>query len=494
MADNTTTRVIGRVADDAANVATDHPVKIGGVANAAAGTVTEGDVAHLSMDLSRRMRTLAEGAGAADAAAAGNPVLVGAKANAANVTVHENDAAYLSVDLSSRLRVQADGNVADDAANAVAELPLKMGGVGVAVPTAATSVTENDKVHLLADLKRQLWVHPVGGQADNAAHIGTDWPVKVGGVATDGTELAVHDNDMVHLVTDLNRRLRVMPEGAAADNAAATTVAPVKVGVVADAIPVDDAGVTDGDIAHLTSDLKRQLWVRPVGGVADDAANDVKEYPLKTGAVVAAAKPAAVSAGDLVHLTADQYRCLLTSTQGMIADGAAATGFADPVQVGGVADVVLTAVDDGDVAHLVTDLYRRLRITYTEPALASWIDSAAVAADAYYPAEAGLDVDIYHNVTLTGKVITGADNTSVLTIEATNDEDATPANRDWVTIYVYDNKNDTNINQLASGVGVTTTFAWSLNGLGFKYVRANYNITRPAANNDTVIIKARYEV
>lgn len=178
---------------------------------------------------------------------------------------------------------------------------------------------------------------------------------------------------------------------------------------------------------------------------------------------------------------------------GQVADDAANVATELPLKIGAVADDVVAAVADGDKVHLVTDLYRRLRAVVVPQVLtASWVDSSAVGADAYYPAEAGLDTDIYSTITLTGKVITGADNTSILTIEVTNDDDATPGNRDWKAIYVYDNAADSNVPSLTSAVGTTTTFAWSLNGLGFKYVRAKYDITKGTTNNDTVIIKAQY--
>jgi hypothetical protein len=180
--------------------------------------------------------------------------------------------------------------------------------------------------------------------------------------------------------------------------------------------------------------------------------------------------------------------------RGYTADGSAADSLA-PVKIGAVAETTPagTGIADGDMVHHITDLYRRLRTVIARETLnASWVDSDSVEADAYYPSEGGLDLAAFETVTLTGKVICGADNTSVLTLQVTNDEDATPVNRDWITIYYYRNDTDANEASIATGAGATSTFAISLNGLDFRYVRAYYNTTIGTTNKDTVIIKGRY--
>lgn len=279
--------------------------------------------------------------------------------------------------------------------------------------------------------------------------------------------------------------------GQVADDAAnVVTELPIKVGAVADDVV---AAVADGDKVHLVTDLLRKLRVNAEGGVADDAANVTTNFPVKVGAVAVTSKPSAVTANDVVHLTTTEYRELRTVAGGYTLDDAAADALA-PLKLGAIADAILSTVSDGDMAHLVTDLYRRLRVAISRDYLeASWADLSNVAADAYYPSEDGFVLAAYDSVSLTGKVICGADNTSVLTIEATNDEDATPANRDWQTLYVYSNTLDTNINSIATGAGATSQIALSMNGLNFRYVRAKYDITRATTNNDTVILKARYQ-
>ena len=180
---------------------------------------------------------------------------------------------------------------------------------------------------------------------------------------------------------------------------------------------------------------------------------------------------------------------------GQVADDAANVLTELPVKMGAVAEddaYSVTAVADADKVHLTTDLKRRLRALVGREAYnASWIDSADVAADANYPSDGGWDMNVFEHLTLTGKVVCGADNSSVLTIQVSNDEDATPANRDWQTIFVYDNNLDTNVNQIATGAGGTSQIALSLNGLGFRYVRAHYDTTIGTTNKDTVVLKAR---
>jgi hypothetical protein len=343
--------------------------------------------------------------------------------------------------------IRAIGQVADDAANVAAELPLKIGAVAEDVPTAVTDVTDADKVHLVADLKRRLWAHAVGGVADAAANVTTEHPLKMGAVA------------------------EAAPAG---------------------------TGIADGDIAHLITDLYRRLRVLAEGATADDAQDSANLNPVKIGArAVSNAAPEnldVIDAGDVGHLITDTMRRLLVNGCGNQADGAVADS-ANPVKIGAVAETTVagTGVANADIVHLVTDLYRRLRVVQVPQVLTvSWADLSNVSADAYYPSEGGLDTDVYGTITLTGKVICGADNTSVLTIEVTNDEDATPGNRDWQAIYVYSNLTDDVLNQVATLAGATSQIAISLNDLGFKYVRAKYDITRPAANNDTVILKAQY--
>jgi len=119
--------------------------------------------------------------------------------------------------------------------------------------------------------------------------------------------------------------------------------------------------------------------------------------------------------------------------------------------------------------------------------LLNTLDTTNLGADThYYPSTSGYDMDGYKDLSFTGKFI-DADGTVTLTIEASNDEDSTATNRDWVAIQFY----DCNAASDASSVTVTNgtiTFAIDLENVIFKYVRAV--IVNDGATN-TVIVKGR---
>lgn len=102
----------------------------------------------------------------------------------------------------------------------------------------------------------------------------------------------------------------------------------------------------------------------------------------------------------------------------------------------------------------------------------------------YYPASTGASMDGYKGLSFTGKLI-DADSTVTVTIEATNDEDAT--NADWIQVYFTDVKNDTTVNSISVSDG-TTTFAIKLTDFNYSLFRVKV-VTTDATN--TVIIKQR---
>ena len=115
----------------------------------------------------------------------------------------------------------------------------------------------------------------------------------------------------------------------------------------------------------------------------------------------------------------------------------------------------------------------------------SLVDTTNVAAGTvYYPSSLGMAMLGYKDFSLTGKLI-DADNTLPMTVEITNDEDAT--NADWIQAYGYDVKNNTTVNSF-SAVSGTTTFAWDFDNLNVRFVRVKIV---PADSVNTVIIKAR---
>lgn len=117
----------------------------------------------------------------------------------------------------------------------------------------------------------------------------------------------------------------------------------------------------------------------------------------------------------------------------------------------------------------------------------SLLDTTNVAAGTnYYPSSTGMSMDGYKNLSLTGKLI-NADNTSTLTVEATNDEDTT--NADWIQVYFNDDKAGiaSGVNQVQA-VSNTVTFSISRSFFNYKHFRVKL-VTGDSTN--TVIIKTR---
>lgn len=113
------------------------------------------------------------------------------------------------------------------------------------------------------------------------------------------------------------------------------------------------------------------------------------------------------------------------------------------------------------------------------------VDTTNVAVDThYYPSPTGALMDGRRDLSLSGKLI-DANGTLTLTVEMTNDEDAT--NADWIQVYGRDDKNDDNVNEITVTNG-TVTFALSFNNANFKRYRS---ALVASGNTNTVIIKGR---
>jgi hypothetical protein len=284
-----------------------------------------------------------------------------------------------------------------------------------------------------------------------------------------------------------------------------------------DAPPV----VADGDPATARFSANSELYVIvgaiapgvqfQVEGIEADGTTPPTANPVQVGAVSDAVL-AAVADNVVVHFVTDLYRRLRTLPEGASADGVADGGL-NPLKMGAVADAVLSAIANGQTAQLVTDLYRRLWVviagydsgsnanrTYEVSPLnlqvleESLVDTTNVAVGTpNYPSDDGLVMMGYKDFSITGKFICGADNTLTLTVWGTNDEDATPANRDWIQLYAYRTDANAIINSIACGAGATVTFAWDFDNLNYRYVRVRVAVTNagPGALSNTVILKIR---
>lgn len=121
----------------------------------------------------------------------------------------------------------------------------------------------------------------------------------------------------------------------------------------------------------------------------------------------------------------------------------------------------------------------------------SLVDTTNVAAATnYYPSSDGMVMLGYRALSLTGKFI-DADGTMTLGMEVSNDEDATPTNRDWIASSLSAIDMKTGVQVLSSAMTVTSgtlTFGLKYDNLNFKYVRVV--MTNNGATN-TAIIKSR---
>jgi len=325
-----------------------------------------------------------------------------------------------------------------------------------------------------------------GTQADGAVPP-TANPVQIGAVS-DAVVSAVFDNAVVHLVTDLYRRLRTIPEGATADGVADGGLNPLKMGAVADAVL---AAVLNGQTAQLVTDLYRRLYVNPQGGVADNAADDATN-PVKIGAV-ALAPLAAVLTGVRAQLVTDLYRRLYVNPQGGVADDAVDDG-TNPVKIGAVVDVVPANAADNDRVQLITDIQRFLRIVskaYDSVAAADRVSSNTIADDrdnsaqvfaadtnvaattTYYPSSAGYEIGNRDHVTAQ---LVMSDNTT--TLQASNDATT------WfdITVMAIDMVTGQDLNaSFATGAGASVNWMLDLERINARYVR--FAVVTPDATN-----------
>jgi hypothetical protein len=297
---------------------------------------------------------------------------------------------------------------------------------------------------------------------------------------------------VVHLSTDLYRRVRVLPEGPVADDSAADATNPVKTGAVAVADAAAATPVTTLDLVHLTADLYRRLRVAAEGAAAHDAA--VNGFPVITGAKATAAEPGTVTEGDASYLSMNLVGRLRTNTVGPTADDAAADTLG-PVKVGAVADQVLGTVADSDMVHLVADLSRRLYVrgaAYDEvsgadrgavntisddrdESMQTWAATTDDATDPdYFPSSSGYEVGNRKWLTFQLGIRDG-----VVTFESSNDGSV------WTDITVMVKDRGTGLGGYASWSepdAATVYYQLEL-VVGSRYVRAKWN-----PNNATSII------
>lgn len=121
------------------------------------------------------------------------------------------------------------------------------------------------------------------------------------------------------------------------------------------------------------------------------------------------------------------------------------------------------------------------------------VDTTNVAAATnYYPSSDGIEMAGARQLSITGKFI-DADGTMTLSLEVSNDEDATPANRDWIAASLLATDLKTGVQVITAALTVTNgtlTFGLLYKDLNVKYARIV--MVNDGATN-TAIIKARAE-
>jgi hypothetical protein len=197
--------------------------------------------------------------------------------------------------------------------------------------------------------------------------------------------------------------------GVVAHDAAVSGAKPVIVG--AKATDAEPGAVTEADAAYLSTTLAGRLRVNAVGNVDDNSAATLA--PVRVAGTAYADASTVVAAGDVANLSMDLARRLRTLPQGATADDAADTAALNPMKIGAVVDQVVVAASDADMVHLITDLYRRLRVVsaaYDDVAAADRVsanttaddrdesaqvwanETLAAVTEVYYPSSAGAEI------------------------------------------------------------------------------------------------------
>jgi hypothetical protein len=190
--------------------------------------------------------------------------------------------------------------------------------------------------------------------------------------------------------------------------------------------------------------------------VSGDTAHDAVDAgePVKIGGRASTSTPSAVAGGDRVDAFFDEF---------------------------GRLHVRNMAYDSGSTSDKVSEVFP----LNSQVAITSRVDAVDIAAATnYYPSSSGATMDLYSDLSASGKFI-DADGTVTLSLEVTNDED--PATADWVKAYFRDDKNDINVNEITVTDG-TVTFAVHAVNCNYKYYR--WVVVNDGATN-TVILKER---
>ena len=180
------------------------------------------------------------------------------------------------------------------------------------------------------------------------------------------------------------------------------------------------------------------------------------------------------------------------------------TDSGNPVGIGGNAQSSqASAVSAGDRVRGVFNLFGELviagydwvtnaiRVSVIDPISQHYVNNSVdvdttnvTAGTHYYPSSTGGTMDGYKGSSLTGKLL-DLDDTLTLTLQVSNDEDAT--NADWNDVYFYDDNAGSNTNSKSCSSS-TTLLSLSMNNNFFR--RYRWKLVVSTATN-TVILKER---
>lgn len=301
----------------------------------------------------------------------------------------------------------------------------------------------------------------VGGVQGNIAHDAVDSgnPVKIGGKASASKPTAVAANDRVSAYFDLFGRQHVYDEGGGGVSGGGFSTYTFT--------PTNSFG--DGTSAYASA----TTFTVSGHSFTPEAVALVKVDRFSAaGAFQESLSPAqnTITAATVAGVTTYTY-----------AAGAFTAGDLFVVYQGGPERTVSKATDSQRVEE-ISPLNQQVLEE-------SWADTTNVGAGpTYYPSADGAAMIGYNDISFTGKFIEADAENNTLTIEGTNDEDATSTNRDWITLYGYRPDTDTIVASIGCNA-TTTTYAWDFDNCNYKYVRAKF--VGGASATNTVIIKAR---
>ena len=305
-------------------------------------------------------------------------------------------------------------------------------------------------------------------------------------VNADGSKAGFLAEDAAHVSEDLGVQvLAVRNDVLASLSGTDGDYSPIQVDADG-AVWTSDRWALGEDTAHVTGDFGTQVLAVRNDTLASLSDTDGDYSPIQVdadGAVWTADRWAL--AEDSAHVSGDFGTQVLAVRNDVLASLSGTDGDYSPIQVDADGAVwVRDKAYDSVSASNSTSETNPLDLHYTTVDLVDTTNKAAATTN--YPSDSGLTIDGYKAFSISGALI-DADGTIDLRVYVTNDEDATPANRDWIQIYGNSLDTNTTINEITV-TNASLYYAWAFEDVNFKYLRVQ--IENSGATN-TIRIKAR---